>query len=358
MYLACTRINMRGEHMKKIYIVSWYGMSDAGGVERVTQYMYEAWKNSYEVHVLDLEAAKENRIYKILLGKHYVLDSLIMSLYAGKLKRSNKNSILVTQGYNAPFLYADIEYIHGTMRGYKVALEGENTKWHFNQIFEKIATHNAKKIVAVSQHAKAEVHELYNVENNKIAVIENCVDTSKFECHRDHISKKINILFAGRLEHGKGIGRLLKLANEIENEKDMNLLIASPETENINLFQKLTRTVVYSHLSMEEMKHFYQKGDLMFFPSLYEGFGMVTLESLSSGVPVLGNDVGAIGDLYRRKMEGVYLLGDESDDLKLIRQIAQEFNDVEKRKKLHESVETEYGEQQYYKKLRDILGEM
>ncbi len=37
---------------EKIYIVSWNGVSDSGGVERITYYMLQAWKDIYDVRPL------------------------------------------------------------------------------------------------------------------------------------------------------------------------------------------------------------------------------------------------------------------------------------------------------------------
>ncbi|MEH1740604.1 glycosyltransferase [Fusobacterium varium] len=71
-------------------------------------------------------------------------------------------------------------------------------------------------------------------------------------------------------------------------------MIATFRTESIKLFQGLKNTEMRLDLNLEEIIKFYSEGDILYFPSLYEGFEMVTLEALVSGIPVLGNDVGGI----------------------------------------------------------------
>ena len=118
----------------KIYIVSWYGTNDVGGLERVTQYMIDAWQDKYDIDIIDFAMIEKNRKYINWLHKHYVIDGIVVSLFAKQLQKKAPNAKFVTQGYNAPFIRSDLAFLHGTMRGYKIALEGSHAKWHMNQL--------------------------------------------------------------------------------------------------------------------------------------------------------------------------------------------------------------------------------
>ena len=137
---------------EKIYIVSWNGVSDSGGVERITYYMLQAWKDIYDVKIIDFEQIRKKNMYARFLGKHYVMDALLVSIYINHLKAKGKVKI-VTQGFNAPYVDADLHFSHGTMRGYKLAVQ-KDSKWHFNQYFEKRAAKRATRIIDVGNHLK------------------------------------------------------------------------------------------------------------------------------------------------------------------------------------------------------------
>ncbi|WP_139018742.1 glycosyltransferase family 4 protein, partial [Elizabethkingia anophelis] len=83
----------------------------------------------------------------------------------------------------------------------------------------------------------------------------------------------------------------------IENNDKYKLSIACNNSNNIELFNGLNNTSIHVGLTTDKMNEFYNSGDIMYFPSKYEGFEMVTLEALSAGIPVIGNDVGAISEL-------------------------------------------------------------
>lgn len=346
---------------EKLMLVSWKGANDTGGVERVTQYMVQAWKDQFEVEVVDFASIKRTWFYKKVLGRHYVLDAIMVSLYIRRKILGKRDQYkIVVQGFNAPFVKADIAFAHGTMRGLKTAVEGKNPKWHFNQYFEKLSMKRAKKVVAVAEHVRKEVNELYKVENSKITVLENCVDTDTFyplnpkDKARDS-DANITILFCGRLEYGKGVDKLLKLADHIEKLNGFHLIIATPDNTNIELFEYLEKTEIRIGLSKEQTNIFYNEGDVVYFPSYYEGFGLVAIECLSSGVPIIGNDVGEISDLYSRHQEGVKLLNEnEEENLLMMGKLAGEFREYSAKIRLHNAMIEKYSLKLYEEKLRRL----
>lgn len=347
---------------EKLLIVSWYSTNNAGGVERVTQYMYEAWKEKYNIKIIDMEYIKKRfKTGRLLTGIHYTLDSLVMSHCVNKIcriyRKKNISYKCITQGYNAPFVKADLAFAHGTMRGFKIALEGKKTKWKLNQIYEKISYTNSRRIITVASHVTSEVNQLYKIPMTKIYTIENCVDTDFFTPdYNKEKSDNYNILFVGRLEYMKGLKTLIKFARQIENNTNFKLFIATPDLQNAELFKSLTHTTVKYGLNKNEMQRFYQNGDLMFFPSLYEGFEMVTTECLSCGVPVIGNKIGAIGDLYEKKLEGVYLLPEKKEiDLELLSKICKKFREPNNKLILHNNMELFYSQKVYKKRLQMLI---
>ena len=62
---------------------------------------------------------------------------------------------------------------------------------------------------------------------------------------------------------------------------------------------------VVDRVSEEEVVAQYRRHDLLVFPSTYEGFGLVVLEAMSQGLPVVATPVGCVPDLVRDGETGV-----------------------------------------------------
>jgi len=94
----------------------------------------------------------------------------------------------------------------------------------------------------------------------------------------------------------------------------------------------------------------------MFFPSKYEGFGLVTIECLAAGVPVLGYDVGAVGDFYHSALKGVALISDNMDEtLNIAKKLADLCTDMSVRKELYQNMYEKYSYEIYKEKLKSLL---
>lgn len=347
----------------KLLIVSWYGMNPVGGLERVTQYMYEVWKNQFDLEIIDFEKMrKSSRIFRKLSGRHYVLDSILTSIYVNRLQKQYYNKWggvkVITQGFNAPFVKADLAIAHGTMRGLEMSMPRKRIRlWKPSQRFEQFAFQHAKKVVAVSESVRSEVHHLYQVTLEKIDVLENCVDTEWFvpaNQTSEHI--KYKVLFAGRLEDRKGLELLEKFSGRIEREEDMELHIAVPDALNVKRFLNRKNTFVHMKLDYQQIKRFYQYGDILLFPSIYEPFGMVITEGMACGLPILGNNVGAIVTMKKRNAKGIYLLeADLKANLKKVREIGKKYRNIDLRWELHEEIKEYYDKEFYQKRLRKLL---
>lgn len=346
----------------KLLIVSWYGMNPVGGLERVTQYMYEVWKNQFDIEIIDFEKMRKSSwLFRELTGRHYVLDSILTSIYVNKLQKQYNNEWgvkIITQGFNAPFVKADLAIAHGTMRGLRMAMPGNRIRlWKPNQRFEQFAFQHAKKVVAVSEGVRSEVHHLYQVTLEKIDMLENCVDTEWFvPANQTGECSKYRVLFVGRLEARKGLEWLEKFSNKIEREEDIELHIATPGDLNVKRFLSRKNTFVHMKLDYQQIKRFYQCGDILLFPSIYEAFGMVITEGMACGLPILGNNVGVIATMRKRNAKGIYLLeADLKADLKKIREIGKRYRNIELRWELNDEIKKYYDKEFYQKRLRKLL---
>jgi glycosyltransferase involved in cell wall biosynthesis len=224
---------------------------------------------------------------------------------------------------------------------------------------EKIAAQKAKNNLAVSQGTKEEMTAYYHIPPEKITVFNNFVDEKIFypaagERARD--TGNIRILFCGRLETRKGLGMLKKLSDYIEKIEGFSLSIACNNERNTSLFHDNKKTYIQIGLEISDLCAFYNSGDILFFPTIHEGFSMSTLEALCCGIPVLGTGE-AIKDGLRN-YEFIHIADtDELNDFpeltRNIRMLVDKYHD--KKEEIHQVITRDFGYEQYEKKLFSLI---
>ena len=141
---------------------------------------------------------------------------------------------------------------------------------------ERTAYEAADGVIAVSEGMKRDVMKLYGVPEDRVKVIYNGIDPDFYKPTFDEeILKKWGVdpkrpfvLFVGRITRQKGISQLIQAIPQIQD--------AVPHTE---------LRVLYSHATVFAT------------PSLYEPFGIINLEAMSCGTPVVGSAVGGIPEI-------------------------------------------------------------
>jgi D-inositol-3-phosphate glycosyltransferase len=132
------------------------------------------------------------------------------------------------------------------------------------------------------------------------------------------------ILFVGRIDPIKGIANLIEAIPHLKSRDDIKLAIVgggeSSKEETAKL-KKLTRELGVSEkvlfigaVKQERMPYFYSAADVCVIPSYYESFGLVALESLSCGTPIVANDVGDLKNIVRQGETG-YVVDSNSPEL-------------------------------------------
>jgi len=162
---------------------------------------------------------------------------------------------------------------------------------------EKRGVHQADRVVAVSHYTKQMIHTEYEVPLNKISVVHNGIDTKRqpeqFPLHALKAHHKL-VLFMGRVTLSKGPDYFLEVARQV-CAADPNvrfLLIGSGDMEQACIERAaamgLTGKVLFStFLRGKDVEKAYQLADLFVMPSVSEPFGLVVLEAMQNGTPVI-----------------------------------------------------------------------
>ena len=122
------------------------------------------------------------------------------------------------------------------------------------------------------------------------------------------------VLFVGRFSPLKGIDRLLESLSHLKHRKRLRLVIVggdgkkAPESRNLQgLSQEWgvqDRVTFAGRIEHQSLPLYYSAADVLVVPSLYESFGLVALESLASGTPVVATRVGAMEHLIKEGETG------------------------------------------------------
>ncbi len=200
---------------------------------------------------------------------------------------------------------------------------------------EKTSYQNSDGVIAVSRSMREDVHELYGVPLDRVRVIHNGVDVDRYKptFNQDVLRTygidpdKPYILFVGRITHQKGIIHLLKAAQYFPAESQLVLCAADPDTPEMGrevarriqeLTGRLGRQVIWisQFVPTAEIVPLYSQAALFVCPSIYEPFGIINLEAMACGVPVVGSAVGGIPEVVVHQETGllVPLAPDHSED--------------------------------------------
>lgn len=164
---------------------------------------------------------------------------------------------------------------------------------------EKLGFDEADAIVTVSDYTRRMVETRYGVSREKIHVVYNGVDASKFEVHepKELALKRAGykmVLYVGRLSLHKGPDYFLRAAKRVlEYQKDVYFVVSGSgemEWQMVELAAKLgisDRVVFAGFLRGAELNQLFRAADLYILPSVSEPFGIAPLEALVSGTPVI-----------------------------------------------------------------------
>ena len=185
--------------------------------------------------------------------------------------------------------------------------------------------HSADALVAATLAEEDQLIRLYSADPSRIRVISPGVDTSLFRpIPASHAKERIGIcpdrriiLFVGRIERLKGVDSLLRAIALIgERRPDLRDGLCVPivggdlgrvhEQDEMVRLQALREALgigdVVTFLGARDqaaLQYYYSAAEMVVMPSDYESFGMVALEAMACGTPVIASDVGGLAHLVK-----------------------------------------------------------
>ena len=286
--------------------VKYYENDKGVEVYRVDNYMIRA--NNFIDWIMQLNFNMITKVNEIInkKGKFDVIHAhdWLVAYSAKSIKES----------YNIPL----ISTIHATESGRNSGIHDE-TQRYINDS-EWMLTYESSEVIVNSNYMKNEVQRLFGLPYDKINVIPNGVNLQLFsnvnidyDFRRQYAmdNEKI-ILYVGRLVYEKGIQNLIAAMPKIlDRYHDSKLIICGRG----GMIDELREQVKYlgidnkvyfaGYCDSKKMQKMYKCADVAVFPSTYEPFGIVAIESMLSGTPTIVSDVGGLNEIVEHGVTGM-----------------------------------------------------
>jgi starch synthase len=219
---------------------------------------------------------------------------------------------------------------------------------------EENAVKAADAVIAVSNGMKKDILSCYDVPASKIHVIHNGIDLAEYSrtestaALRKHgvDPAKPFVLFVGRITRQKGIIHLVNAIAHIDPAAQVVLCAGAPDTKEIEAemeasvakIRKIRKNVIWIRgmLPKKEIIEFYSHATVFCCPSIYEPFGIINVEAMACGAPVVASAVGGILEVvvpektgllvpFKPRTDGTY---EPRDPKKFSRDLAASINRV------------------------------
>jgi glycosyltransferase involved in cell wall biosynthesis len=105
-----------------------------------------------------------------------------------------------------------------------------------------------------------------------------------------HAQGRLKVLFVGGLTQRKGIANVFAAANLLKGFVDLTVVGKKPHDKCAALNHELSKHHWIPGLPHNEILQLMRTHDVLLFPSLFEGFGLVISEAMSQGMPVITTD--------------------------------------------------------------------
>ncbi len=176
----------------------------------------------------------------------------------------------------------------------------------------RAALRGSHTVVCVSGHM-ARVARADGVPEDRLRLAPNPVDT-RFFAPSGH-ARDIDVLFVGRLSHEKGVDLLLRALAELP--RDSRIVIAGDGPLRRELEAQAAaagaRVEFTGWVERDALRDLYARAAVQVVPSRSEPQGVVVLEALASGTPVIGSDVGGIAEMVSEGKNGWLVESDRPD---------------------------------------------
>ena len=246
--------------------------------------------------------------------KHYLSHHIVDAVYAYDEGAFETFGYAREHGVRCLF---DLPIVH--WRCYQSLLADEarkNPEWAetlgiFGDSKEKLARKDQELLMAdcvfvASSFTKESILEYfpYKIKAPIVVIPYGFPDVFRDRKYEKTASRKLRFLFVGRLSQSKGLSYLFDAIEKFSSYVDLTIVGFNSYPHCRVLQDKLSQHHYLGTLSHDEVLREMRKADVLIFPSLFEGFGMVITEAMSQGTPVIATDKTCAVDFIKNGVNG------------------------------------------------------
>lgn len=195
--------------------------------------------------------------------------------------------------------------------------------YRLSSFIERTAYEGASAVIAVSRGMREDILRCYPaIDPDRVHVIHNGIDLEEWHAPSTPEEKALQeatlakygidpdrptVVFVGRITRQKGLPYFLRSVRGLAPDVQVVLCAGAPDTKEIavevdGLVRSLQETrsgivLIQEMLPHEEITSILAAADVFVTPSVYEPLGIVNLEAMAMGLPVVGTDTGGIPDV-------------------------------------------------------------
>jgi len=269
-----------------------------------------------------LEFARQKNIQYDIVHSHYWMSGIA----AEQLKKTWKTPVV------------HMFHTLGKMKN-RIARTPEERESETRLEGEKRVINMADQIIVATLAEQSQLEFLYQSDTRKLQVIPPGVDLSRFyPIPKDEAKGVIGIppedriiLYVGRIEPLKGIDTLLHALAQMQSSKTgqccphyLVIIGGDPEATQESMTSEMARlqqlaveldikdlVLFLGKRAQDSLPYYYSAADVVVVPSHYESFGMVALEAMACGTPVIASQVGGLAFLVKDGVTGFVIPDNE-----------------------------------------------
>ncbi len=192
-------------------------------------------------------------------------------------------------------------------------------------------TYEANKVILCSNSMRGELQNHFRVPPEKIAVIPNAIDPSEYarDVDQQAVRRRYGIghheemvVFVGRLVPQKGVEYLIRAVPLILERNNGAKFIIAGDGWSRSYLENVAMSTGYGDrirflgfISDRELVELTMSGNALVVPSIYEPFGIVALEGMAAGTPVVAANVGGLADIVEHDRTGVLVYPQDPESI-------------------------------------------
>ncbi|MEM1507136.1 MAG: glycosyltransferase family 4 protein [Candidatus Bathyarchaeia archaeon] len=293
---------------------------------------YYEEEEGVKIHRTAIELGHPNFIVWVFLFNHFMEKKVAAIRKHEKFEIVHAHDWLVAPASISSKHYLNvplISTIHSTEVGRSRGLHNPDS--YLIDGIEWWLTYESKRIIVVSNSMKYEVKEHFRLPDEKIDVIPNAIDSSKYSVtvNRDEVKRRFGIdpserivLFIGRLVPQKGVEYLIMAAPKIIGQHPEARIVIVGDGWSKEYLLNLASSTGCQHkitflgfLSDQELIELTLSSDVLVVPSVYEPFGIVALEGMAAGVPVVASNTGGLSEIIEHDKTGFLAFRENPDSI-------------------------------------------